>query len=90
MSLNIAEELEKMSKEHFENGDAKVSIKKKGKETRVKISGDTATVLTLLTDAVATVLSNCFGRDEFFINMMADEFCKNIKELAKEKNNDRS
>lgn len=91
MSLNIAEELEKMSKEHFINAEADISIKKKDGEVSIKIDGDTATILVLMEDALASMLVNCFGKDTDFINnTVVDTFAENVKELVKEKNNDRS
>lgn len=88
--MNIVDEICKMAKKHFEDAEAEVSIKKNGGEIHVEIKGSTATILVLTEDMLATMLTDCFGRDEAFIGMIVDTFAKNVKALVKEKNNDRS
>ena len=91
MSLNIAEELEKMAKKHFKDAEAEIFIKKNGGDTRIEIKGDTATILVLMEEALASMLVNCFGKDtEFINNTVVDTFADNVKDRVKEKNNDRS
>lgn len=89
--MNIAEELNKRMEKKYEESNASISIKKCGAEVSVNMAGDVSTLLVLLTEAVATVIHDTFGKDKYFANMMVGMFSEGVKKLLEGKDNaDRS